>query len=52
MTDKVASERLGHSDPSITRKIYHALTDMDKHASNVIEGIFVNKEEHKKTEGS
>lgn len=52
--DKVASERLGHSKVQTTREIYqHVLTDMDKHASVVIEGVFKkrNKEENKTEQG-
>ena len=44
VTDKVASGRLGHSQVQITREIYqHVLPDMDKQASNIIEGIFSKK---------
>ena len=39
--DKIASQRLGHSQVQITREIYqHVLPAMDDEASNVIEGIF------------
>jgi len=42
--DKIASERLGHSQVQITREIYqHVLPDMDNEASNVLEDIFINK---------
>lgn len=41
VSDKVASGRLGHSQVQITREIYqHVLPDMDKQASNIIEGAF------------
>ena len=44
VTDKVASGRLGHSQVQTTREIYqHVLPDMDKQASNIIEGIFSKK---------
>lgn len=43
--DKVASERLGHSQVQTTREIYqHVLPNMDHQAAEIIEGIFVNKE--------
>lgn len=46
VTDKVASGRLGHSQVQTTREIYqHILPDMDKQASNIIEGIFSKKSE-------
>ena len=46
VTDKVASGRLGHSQVQLTREIYqHVLPDMDKQASNIIEGIFSKKSE-------
>jgi integrase len=46
VTDKVASGRLGHSRVQTTREIYqHVLPDMDKQASNIIEGIFSKKSE-------
>ena len=46
VTDKVASGRLGHSQVQTTREIYqHVLPDMDKQASNIIEGIFSKKSE-------
>lgn len=50
--DKVASGRLGHSQVQTTREIYqHVLTDMDRQASIVIEGVFSKRtEDAKKTE--
>jgi len=50
--DKVASQRLGHSQVQITREIYqHVLPDMDRQASIVIEGAFSKRiEESMKTE--
>ena len=46
VADKVASGRLGHSQVQTTREIYqHVLPDMDKQASNIIEGIFSKKSE-------
>jgi len=50
--DKVASQRLGHSQVQITREIYqHVLPDMDRQAAAVIEGAFAKRiEEVKKTE--
>jgi len=48
VSDKVASERLGHSRVQVTREVYqHVLSDMDNQASNVIEGIFTKKEDKK-----
>jgi len=52
--DKVASQRLGHSQVQITREIYqHVLPDMDRQASVVIEGVFTkqNKEAQKTEQG-
>lgn len=47
--DKIASERLGHSRVQVTREVYqHVLSDMDKKASNIIEGVFVKKNGAKK----
>lgn len=44
--DKVASQRLGHSQVQITREIYqHVLPDMDRQASSVIEGVFAKRTE-------
>lgn len=41
IADKVASQRLGHSQVQTTREIYqHVLPDMDTHASNVLKGVF------------
>jgi len=50
--DKVASQRLGHSQVQITREIYqHVLPDMDRQASVVIEGVFSKRPiDAKKTE--
>ncbi len=42
--DKVASERLGHSQVQVTRQIYqHVLPSMDIQASQIIENIFDTK---------
>lgn len=42
--DKVASERLGHSDTTMLKKVYqHVLTDMDKSASEKLDEIFNKK---------
>lgn len=50
--DKVASQRLGHSQVQITREIYqHVLPDMDKQASNIIEGLFTKKKEDENKTG-
>ena len=44
--DKVASQRLGHSQVQITREIYqHVLPDMDRQAASVIEGVFAKRTE-------
>lgn len=44
--DKVASQRLGHSQVQITREIYqHVLPDMDRQATSVIEGVFAKRTE-------
>ncbi|MHB8077391.1 tyrosine-type recombinase/integrase [Desulfosporosinus fructosivorans] len=50
--DKVASQKLGHSQAQITREIYqHVLPDMDRQTSIVIEGVFSKRtEDTKKTE--
>src|SRR5665648_50062 len=49
--DKVASQRLGHSQVQITREIYqHVLPDMDRQAALVIEGAFSKRLEEAKTE--
>ena len=40
ISDKVASERLGHANPNVTRAIYqHATEELDKQAANSIEKI-------------
>jgi len=51
--DKVASQRLGHSQVQITREIYqHVLPDMDRPASIVIEGVFAKRTEDAKKNGA
>lgn len=50
--DKIASGRLGHSQVQTTREIYqHMTSDMDAQAAEIIEGVFIKKEDDKKTEG-
>lgn len=40
ITDKEASERLGHSDPNITKKVYqYVLKEMDKKSANKLNDI-------------
>lgn len=42
ISDKEASERLGHSTPAVTRKIYqHVLDDMDKEAATKLNEILL-----------
>ena len=51
--DKVASQRLGHSQVQITREIYqHVLPDMDRQAALVIEGAFSKRMEEAKENGA
>jgi integrase len=44
ISDTEAANRLGHSDPSITRKIYqHVLSEMDKTAASKLNSIYKTK---------
>jgi integrase len=46
--DKIASDRLGHSQVQMTRHYQHSSSDMDSEASNMLEDIFTNKDKTKK----
>lgn len=44
ISDVEAASRLGHSDPSITKKIYqHVLSEMDRTAASKLNGIYKTK---------
>ena len=46
--DKIAADRLGHSQIQMTRHYQHSSSDMDNEASNIIEDIFTLKSKDKK----
>ena len=51
ISDKEAATRLGHSDPSITRKLYqHVLEEMDKSNADQLNNIFVTPKDARKVD--